>query len=314
MARYGYARPYRRPRRYRSRYGHRGNGGAFPFVAIGVAVLAAGATAGAKTVHHAPPPAASAAAARNPVAAQAVAFARAQLGKPYLWGGTGPDSFDCSGLVQAAYASAGITIERTSQDQWATLPHVAASQVRPGDLVFFPGSDGTWSAPGHVAIVISATQIIQAYGTGTPIEVSPLNDAGAGGIVGFARPQVPGGGEAAFTTAVLSGVGAPATTANSVSLAAWILHEWPSWPPGAANNALDTTLAMPGSWNFNTFGGGLHVQAYPSAAEGEQATAETLLGGYAQILTALRSGKGICGGGFANELSAWSGNTYQEVC
>ena len=119
-------------------------------------------------------------------AATAIAYARAQLGKPYVWGGTGPDAYDCSGLVQAAYASAGVPIPRTSELQWAELPHEPGPQ--PGYLVFFPGADGTWSAPGHVALVISKTQMIQAYATGYPIMVSPLNGAGAGGIVGYARP------------------------------------------------------------------------------------------------------------------------------
>jgi cell wall-associated NlpC family hydrolase len=127
-------------------------------------------------------------AAPNRAAAQAIAYARAQLGKPYIWGGTGPDGFDCSGLVMMAYAADGISIPRTSQDQWAELPHIPAGHARPGDLVFFPGGDGTWSAPGHVALVISATQMIQAYAPGTPVEISPLNGDGAGGIVGFARP------------------------------------------------------------------------------------------------------------------------------
>ena len=127
-------------------------------------------------------------AAPFPAAATAIAYARAQLGKPYEWGGTGPDAFDCSGLVQAAYASAGVSIPRTSEDQWAGLPHVPSADVRPGDLVFFPGSDGTWAAPGHVALVIGGGQMIQAYATGTPIEVSPLGGDGAGGIVGYARP------------------------------------------------------------------------------------------------------------------------------
>jgi len=118
----------------------------------------------------------------------AVAYGRAQLGKPYCWGGTGPGCFDCSGLVMQAYAAAGIAIPRTSQQQWALLPHIPASQARPGDLVFFPGADGTWGAPGHVAMVLSATTMLQAFATGTPVEISPLSGDGAGGIVGFARP------------------------------------------------------------------------------------------------------------------------------
>src|SRR5205085_11898886 len=86
-------------------------------------------------------------------AAAAIGYARAQLGRPYLWGGTGPDAFDCSGLVMMAYRAAGITIARTSQAQWATEPKVPASQLEPGDLVFFAGSDGTAADPGHVGLV-----------------------------------------------------------------------------------------------------------------------------------------------------------------
>src|SRR5207248_7398271 len=90
----------------------------------------------------------------NQTVAAAIAFARQQIGKPYLWGGTGPDAFDCSGLMMMAYRSAGITIARTSQAQWATETRVAASQVQPGDLVFFAGADGTVTDPGHVGLVV----------------------------------------------------------------------------------------------------------------------------------------------------------------
>ena len=156
-----------------------------PAVAAAAAVLALAALA-----HVRPPVTGTStrtAAASGP-AATAIAYARAQLGKPYEWGGTGPDAYDCSGLVWAAYQSAGVDIPRTSEAQWAGLPHVPPADVRPGDLVFFPGSDGTFTAPGHVALVIGGGQMIQAYAAGTPIEVSPLNGDGAGGIVGYARP------------------------------------------------------------------------------------------------------------------------------
>ena len=86
--------------------------------------------------------------APSKAAAQAIAYAQRQLGLPYLWGGTGPDAFDCSGLVMEAYAAAGISIARTSQEQWATGPHVSTPE--PGDLVFFAGADGTVTSPGHV--------------------------------------------------------------------------------------------------------------------------------------------------------------------
>jgi cell wall-associated NlpC family hydrolase len=130
--------------------------------------------------------------APNATVETAVSFAEEQLGKPYLFGGTGPAAFDCSGLVMMAYQSAGVTIARTSQEQWATLPHVAAAKVIPGDLVFFAGSDGTPTSPGHVGLVIGKNTMIEAYATGTPIRISafgtPQSAPGDTKVVGFAQP------------------------------------------------------------------------------------------------------------------------------
>ena len=124
--------------------------------------------------------------------ATAIAYAEQQLGKPYLWGGTGPGSFDCSGLVMMAYKGAGISIARTSQLQWATEMRVPASQVQPGDLVFFVGSDGTPAAPGHVGLVIGNGKFIEAFATGFPIRISSygtaVSVANHGQLVGFTRP------------------------------------------------------------------------------------------------------------------------------
>jgi peptidoglycan DL-endopeptidase CwlO len=125
----------------------------------------------------------------GPVQAEAIAYAKAQSGKPYLWGGTGPDAFDCSGLAMMAYRAAGISIARTSQQQWATEAHVPASQVQPGDLVFFAGSDGTMTDPGHVGIVIGGGKMIQALGTGYPVMVSSYHRAD---LVGFTDPAAGG--------------------------------------------------------------------------------------------------------------------------
>ena len=84
-------------------------------------------------------------------AGKILAFAEAQLGKPYLYGATGSDAYDCSGLVMMAYRAAGIAIPRTSQAQWAYGTQIPASQVQPGDLVFFSGADGTPPPPGTSA-------------------------------------------------------------------------------------------------------------------------------------------------------------------
>jgi cell wall-associated NlpC family hydrolase len=123
--------------------------------------------------------------APNQIVSAAIAYAEEQLGKPYLWGGTGPDAFDCSGLVMMAYRAAGIDIARTSQQQWATEARVPASQVQPGDLVFFAGSDGTPTSPGHVGLVIGHGEMIEAYATGFPIRIAPY---GGRDPVGFTRP------------------------------------------------------------------------------------------------------------------------------
>ncbi|MGH3153369.1 MAG: C40 family peptidase [Streptosporangiaceae bacterium] len=124
-------------------------------------------------------------AAPNQVVATAIAYAEQQLGKPYQWGGTGPDAFDCSGLVMMAYRTAGIGIERTSQAQWASEPKVPASQVQPGDLVFFAGADGTVTSPGHVGLVIGHGEMIEAFATGFPIRVASYTNRDP---IGFTRP------------------------------------------------------------------------------------------------------------------------------
>jgi cell wall-associated NlpC family hydrolase len=130
--------------------------------------------------------------APNEIVSQAVNYAEEQFGKPYLLGGTGPDAFDCSGLVMMAYRAAGVNIARTSQQQWTTLPKVPAAKVLPGDLVFFAGSDGTPKAPGHVGIVISKNTMIEAYAAGTPVRVStfgtPQSPPGDETVVGYRQP------------------------------------------------------------------------------------------------------------------------------
>jgi peptidoglycan DL-endopeptidase CwlO len=129
-------------------------------------------------------------AAPNQVVASAIGYAEQQLGKPYQWGGTGPDAFDCSGLVMMAYRTAGINIERTSELQWATEPKIPAAQVQPGDLVFFAGADGTPTSPGHVGLVIGNGQMIEAYATGFPIRVASYTNRDP---IGFTRPGATAG-------------------------------------------------------------------------------------------------------------------------
>jgi peptidoglycan DL-endopeptidase CwlO len=115
-------------------------------------------------------------------AEQAVAFAYAQLGKPYRWGATGPGSYDCSGLAQAAWAAAGVSIPRDTYEQWAALPHIAASAIQPGDLLYYDGI-------GHVAIYVGDGYIIDAPQTGLDVEKIPVRTGWyALTFVGAARP------------------------------------------------------------------------------------------------------------------------------
>lgn len=115
-------------------------------------------------------------------AGKAVAFAYAQLGKPYQWGATGPGSYDCSGLVQAAWAAAGVSIPRDTYEQWGALPHIASSAIQPGDLLFFDGV-------GHVAMAVGGGYMIDAPQTGLDVEKIPMNTGWyAATFVGAARP------------------------------------------------------------------------------------------------------------------------------
>ena len=108
-------------------------------------------------------------------AVPAIGFAIAQLGKPYLYGGTGPDSWDCSGLVQAAYAAAGITIPRvTSTQVLVGTPVYDQAQLLPGDLVFIAGDDGTDAVPGHVGMYIGSGLVLHAPHTGEHVRADPI--------------------------------------------------------------------------------------------------------------------------------------------
>jgi cell wall-associated NlpC family hydrolase len=111
------------------------------------------------------------AAGATAAAGNAVDYAYAQLGTPYLWGGDGPGGFDCSGLIQAAYAAAGIRLPRTAQAQFDVGPPVAGGEpLQPGDLVFF----GTDTAHvDHVGIIITAIEMIDAPHTGAAVRIEP---------------------------------------------------------------------------------------------------------------------------------------------
>ncbi|MDT0346170.1 C40 family peptidase [Streptomyces litchfieldiae] len=102
-------------------------------------------------------------------AAAAVAFAYAQLGKPYGWGATGPAAYDCSGLTQAAWRAGGVALPRTSYRQVDAGTRISRAQLAPGDLVFY------YSGISHVGIYVGDGQIIHASRPGTPVQLAPVD-------------------------------------------------------------------------------------------------------------------------------------------
>ena len=99
--------------------------------------------------------------------AEVVAYARAQLGKPYEWGGAGPYEFDCSGLVMMAWQAVGVSLPHYTVSQWADTYHIARAQLAPGDLIFTNGF-------GHVQLYAGHGEVIQAPYTGAVVSYAPL--------------------------------------------------------------------------------------------------------------------------------------------
>ncbi|GAA2024935.1 hypothetical protein GCM10009839_23590 [Catenulispora yoronensis] len=115
-------------------------------------------------------------------AGAAVAFAKSQLGKPYIFGATGPGGYDCSGLTQAAWKAAGVSIPRTATAQMQGLHAVSASAAQPGDLVFFYGSS---SYVNHVGLYIGGGLVIHAPQPGSTVSVAAVSTMP---VVSYARP------------------------------------------------------------------------------------------------------------------------------
>lgn len=111
---------------------------------------------------------------------KAIEYATAQLGKDYEWGAEGPLTYDCSGLTSKAWAAAGRTIPRTSQEQWKQLPRVEIQDMRPGDLIIYH-SDAS-----HVGMYVGDGAIVHAPRPGRQITVT---GAGSMRILGVVRPD-----------------------------------------------------------------------------------------------------------------------------
>lgn len=125
------------------------------------------------------PPVALPTSVGNEVAIRAISL----LGAPYQWGGNGPTTFDCSGLVRFIHDQLGIFVPRTAAEQYSAATPVALSQIEPGDLLFFR-INGRIS---HVAIYTGEGRFVHAPQTGRPVELRMLDDD-------FYRPRLAGAG------------------------------------------------------------------------------------------------------------------------
>lgn len=146
----------------------------------------------ARTAYLAARPAASAqratsssSAAPAPVPAGAshssvVAIAMRYLGVPYRYGGSTPRGFDCSGLTQYVYAQLGISLARSADGQYRTVPRIARSQAQPGDLIFYLSGGSAY----HVGIFLGGNQMIAAPHTGTVVRVQDIYSSN----IAFGRP------------------------------------------------------------------------------------------------------------------------------
>ncbi|MGV9389118.1 NlpC/P60 family protein [Streptomyces olivaceus] len=115
-------------------------------------------------------------------AQKALAFAQAQIGKPYVWGATGPGSYDCSGLTQAAWKAAGVTLPRTTYDQVNVGTTVSVSQAQPGDLVFF------YDDISHVGLYVGDGKMVHAPKPGAYVREESIFYDGESSIYSVVRP------------------------------------------------------------------------------------------------------------------------------
>ncbi|WP_449386306.1 NlpC/P60 family protein [Cellulomonas soli] len=127
------------------------------------------------------PPAPTAGGTSRGSAAQgqaAVEAAKTKLGLPYLWGGVGPSGYDCSGLTSTSWRTAGVSINRTSRDQYTQVLKISYDQLRPGDLVFWADNPADPSSIYHVAMWVGDGKIIEAKSAGKPVQISSMRWSG----------------------------------------------------------------------------------------------------------------------------------------
>ncbi|HET6286943.1 MAG TPA: C40 family peptidase [Amycolatopsis sp.] len=123
-------------------------------------------------------------------AAQAIKFALAEQGKPYVWGATGPNSYDCSGLMLRAYESAGIILPRVSRDQYKAGAMLPVREAQPGDLLFLATVPSNPATIHHVMMYLGEGKIVEAQQTGVPVHIRDFSFDEAEVVAQAVRPGV----------------------------------------------------------------------------------------------------------------------------
>lgn len=248
----------------------------------------------------------------GPSGADIVGAAAKYVGTPYVWGGEGPKGFDCSGLVQYVFHQFGISLPRTSEQQATAGQAVSGlGQAQPGDLLFFAGSDGTASSPGHVGIYIGNGKMIDAPHTGTDVQIQSFDPSSVVAIrrvlpdatsapaspASATLPSVPG-------TTRMGGVSVPNTYVSTIEQAAQangippqllaaLLHQESGFNPAAVSSAGAIGIAqfMPSTASGMGINPSDPTQAINGAAKliGEYTQR---FGNYADALAAYNAGPG----------------------
>ncbi len=235
-----------------------GQTGDFAAVLSEVQSALAGPAAASPASASGAPGAAQATAATPASASTVVSTAERYLGVPYVWGGSTPAGFDCSGFVQYVYGKLGVALPRTSEQQalaGTAVPSLALA--RPGDLVFYAGSDGTVTSPGHVGIYLGNGEMIDAPQTGMTVSIQPV-----GSPVAIRRvlPAVPA-----------SSTGAPSLQSQSVPVALAPLFASASQRYGVPESLLRAVAQVESGFNtqaVSSAGAQGLMQIMPSTAAG----------------------------------------------